>query len=123
MEKDPSDELDIRSPTWSGHKSELPADSVISPVSSQNTWTRPVSAEVEGSIPTYQSMNNLRSQATGEGGPVYKPYRKAEVPPVGMQPVPEASSMDSAKYSSGGRRAGSGVFEMPAQVPGSTLPQ
>jgi hypothetical protein len=123
--KDPSDEVDPRSPTWSGHKSELPAEeraSVVSPVSSQQAWTRPTSSEVEGTLPTYQSMGSLRSEAMGDGGPVYKPYRKEEVPPVGMQVVPETSGLDSAAYMPG-RKTGSSVYEMPAQVPGSTLPQ
>ena len=127
MEKDPSDELDPRSPTWSGHKSELPADeraSVLSPVPSQQAWTRPTSAEVEGTIPTYQSMGSLCSEAMGDGGPAYKPRRKAEVPGVGIQEVPVVMGSDSTTYQSG-RTAGSGTYsyEMPAQVPGSTLPQ
>jgi hypothetical protein len=67
-------------------------------------------------------MGSLRSEAMGDGGPVYKPYKKAEVPPVGLQAVPETSSLDSAAYMPG-RKTGSGVYEMPAHVPGSTLPQ
>ena len=124
LDKDPSDELGPHSPAWSGNKSELPSEernSLVSPVSSQHAWTRPTSAEVEGTIPRYQSLGNLQAQEMGEGKPVYKPYRKAEVPPVGVQGVPEASASTQTAYRPG-RPAGSGMFEMPAQIPGSTLP-
>lgn len=125
MEKDPSDELAQRSPAWSGNKSELPGEElnsapVISPESTQSSWSRPTSAEVEGSMPTYQSMGNPRPQATGTEAPMYKPYRKAEAPPIGVQEVP-AGKVAAQEIYRAGRQVGSGVFEMPAQVPGSTL--
>ena len=44
-------EPDIGSPTWSGHKSELPADEStgVSPAPVYRAYQRPQSAEVEGS--------------------------------------------------------------------------
>jgi hypothetical protein len=123
--KDPSEELNQRSPAWSGNMSELGGDrgsgSIVSPFSSQGTWTRPTSAEVEGSVPSYQSMGNVRAQALGGIGPAYKPYRKAEAPPIGAHEVNGDSVAPRAVRQPEGRPS-SGVFEIPAQVPGSTLP-
>lgn len=95
--------------------------SLVSPQSTQGTWSRPTSAEVEGSAPTYQSMGNVRTQALGGVGPAYKPYRPAEAPSVGVHEVSGESGAARAVGRPEGR-PGSGVFEIPAAVPGSTLP-
>jgi hypothetical protein len=119
-DKDP---FDHHSQAWSGTMSELPGDgrnsnSVTSPASIQHSWSRPLS-EVEGSsIPTYQSMASLQSQEFAESRPGYQPYRRAEVPPTGVQGVGTSST---ASYTPG-RHVDDGVYEMPAQLPGSTLP-
>jgi hypothetical protein len=124
-EKDPSEELNQRSPACSGNTSELAGGecnsaSLVSPQSTQGAWSRPTSAEVQGSIPCYQSMGNIRAQALGGVGPAYKPYRKSDAPPVGVH---EVSGEGGAAQAVGrpARRPGSGVFEIPASVPGSTL--
>ena len=125
LEKDPSGELSQLSPAYSGHMSELAAGdsnsaSLVSPQSTQGTSSRPTSAEVEGNMPTYQSMGNLQSTVLGQGVPAYKPYRKPDAPPIGVH---EISGENDAVQATNrrGRQVGSGFFEMPASVPGSTL--
>ena len=125
LEKDPSGELNQHSPAHSGNMSELAAGDgnsafIVSPQSTQGTWSRPTSAEVEGNMPTYQSMGSLQSAVVGNGSPVYKPYRKPDTPPIGVHEV--SGENDGVQATNRrGRQVGSGFFEMPASVPGSTL--
>lgn len=59
-------DLDMRSPAWSGHKSELAADEMTTSTTSPAPlyWTRPQSAEVQGS----PAPSSFTAKPTGDGG-------------------------------------------------------
>ena len=89
-EKDHSDSLARPSPGRSEHMSELvgsdPRDltSMVSPVSTLRTWSRPMSTEMEGTIPNHPSMASLRSQELGTDSPVYGMHKPVKEVPVGV---------------------------------------
>jgi hypothetical protein len=113
----------------SGNPSELAGNesesrdlsSIISPESTLRTWSRPMSTEMEGTIPKHLSMTSLHSQELGTDSPISKePIQSARVLPVGIHRPPGSSTVPQASYRPG-RQVGDGVYEMPAHLPGSTF--
>lgn len=125
VKRDQLDRSTQHSPAWAGNKSELSGDGSFSPSfgsprSMQQSWSRPMS-EVEGSAPTYPSIGTFQSQELADSSKsAYKPYKRAEIPPVGLQGAPSRTT-SQASYRAGNQLHES-VYEMPAQLPGSTLP-
>ena len=93
---------------------------IISPLSRLRTWSRPMSTEMEGSIPKHSSTTSLKSQELGTDSPVYKAYNPVNELPIGVHRAPGSSNVSQASYRPG-RQIGDGVYEMPAHLPGSTF--
>ena len=94
--------------------------SMISPESTLPTWCRPMSTEMEGSIPNHPSMASLRSQELGTDSPVYSVSKSVKEIHVGVHRAPGSSNISPGSYRPG-KQIGDGVYEMPAHLPGSTF--
>ncbi|EXJ68111.1 uncharacterized protein A1O5_08726 [Cladophialophora psammophila CBS 110553] len=111
-------------PGHSGTTSELAGNesreftSLVSPAASQRAWTRPMSVEVEGSVPKHRSLVSPQSQELVRATPGHKAYEGAQEMPVEVQEGPTSRGISQASYLPG-RQVGDGLYEMPGHLPGS----
>ncbi|OAP64739.1 hypothetical protein AYL99_00711 [Fonsecaea erecta] len=120
MQDDRLDGLAHGVPAWSGNASELAGSDSgdFSPAATQRAWTRPMSVEVEGSIPNHRSAGSLPSLESGFARSAYMAHKGAEAMPVEVQGSPRSHDISHTSYQPG-RQVGDGVYEMPGHLPGS----
>ena len=93
---------------------------VMGPDSTQRTWSRAISPELEGSIPKHSSMVSLRSQELSTDHSASITRRPVSEMPVGVHRAALLSNMAHPSYQPG-KQVGNGMYEMPAHLPGSTF--